>query len=109
MPFDPRNSLTQLLNDVASRAARYAAEAQQRHTAPLHEDVARLETLATAFPRNSSDPAEVLATLDEIGSPATLASTGRRYFGYVTGGVLPAALAANWMAGAWTRMPTTPR
>jgi glutamate/tyrosine decarboxylase-like PLP-dependent enzyme len=43
----------------------------------------------------------VLALLDEIGSPATVSTTGRRFFGFVTGGVLPATLAANWLAAAW--------
>jgi glutamate/tyrosine decarboxylase-like PLP-dependent enzyme len=39
--------------------------------------------------------------LSEVGGPATMASTGGRYFGYVIGGAVPAAMAANWLVGAW--------
>jgi len=44
---------------------------------------------------------DILKQLDEIGSPATVATTGGRYFGFVVGGTLPSSLAANWLAGAW--------
>jgi glutamate/tyrosine decarboxylase-like PLP-dependent enzyme len=53
------------------------------------------------MPEARTDPARVLAELDEIGSPATVATAGGRYFGYVIGGSLPAALAANMLAAAW--------
>jgi glutamate/tyrosine decarboxylase-like PLP-dependent enzyme len=39
--------------------------------------------------------------LDELGSPATTAMAGPRFFGFVIGGTLPVTLAANWLAGAW--------
>jgi glutamate/tyrosine decarboxylase-like PLP-dependent enzyme len=42
-----------------------------------------------------------LQWLDEIGSPATMAMAGPRFYGMVIGGSLPAALAANWLAAAW--------
>lgn len=90
-----------LLHDAARRACRYIAELESRPVAPAAADVARLELLGGALPDEGLAPGEVLARLDEIGSPATVASAGGRYFGFVTGGVLPAALAANWLADAW--------
>jgi glutamate/tyrosine decarboxylase-like PLP-dependent enzyme len=53
------------------------------------------------FPDGPSDPAEVIRLLDEVGSPATVVSTGGRYFGFVNGGALPASIGAHWLAGAW--------
>jgi glutamate/tyrosine decarboxylase-like PLP-dependent enzyme len=93
--------MQKLLTETADRAARYVAEIGDRQVAPLPADVARLEALGGRLPQSPMDPSEVLRLLDEIGSPATVATAGGRYFGFVVGGSLPAALAANWLAGAW--------
>jgi len=90
-----------LLNDAARRACRYLEDLAQRPVAPPAAALAGLEQLGGALPDDGMAPSQVLALLDDAGSPATVASAGGRYFGFVTGGVLPAALASGWLASAW--------
>ncbi len=90
-----------LLRATTERAARYLAGLGERAVAPSPAAIARLAALDEPLPDGSTDPRSVLALLDDLGSPATTASAGGRYFGFVVGGSLPAALAANWLAGAW--------
>lgn len=93
--------MNKLLAETAERATRYISEIGNRRVAPLPEQIDRLEALGGPLPETPSHPLEVLALLDEVGSPATVATSGGRYYGFVNGGTLPAALAANWLAGAW--------
>ena len=90
-----------LMRDAAERAIRYLDGLASRKVGATPEAVAGLEALKGRLPETGADPAEVLAGLDAVASPATTANAGPRYFGFVTGGTLPAAAAANWLAAAW--------
>ena len=103
MQKDSEISSTQdeLLRETAARARKYTASIGDRRVAPSEKDVENLAKFREGFPASPSEPKQILEMLDEIGSPATLATTGGRYFGFVIGGALPASLAAHWLAAAW--------
>ncbi len=90
-----------LLKDVAERAQRYLEAIARRRVFPAPAALQDLERFSIPLQEEPLAPAAVLAELDAIGSPATVASTGGRYFGFVTGATLPAARAANMLAAAW--------
>jgi glutamate/tyrosine decarboxylase-like PLP-dependent enzyme len=90
-----------LLASAAERAIRYLEQLPSRRVAPEPGAIAGLAALDAPLPEAPADAGEVLELLDTSVSPATMATAGPRFFGFVIGGSLPAALAANWLAGAW--------
>jgi glutamate/tyrosine decarboxylase-like PLP-dependent enzyme len=90
-----------LLRDACDRALRYLGTLAERPVAPGPAAVAALAGLDFGLPPGGLPAGDVLALLDEAGSPATVASGGPRYFGFVIGGALPVAQAASWLTTAW--------
>ena len=90
-----------VLHRAAALAAEYLAGLPTRSVAPTPAALARLHSLDRPFPDGPADPTAVLEELHAVGSPATMATAGGRFFGFVVGGSLPAALAASWLAAAW--------
>src|SRR6185503_7344275 len=90
-----------LFDDAARRAKAYLASLATRRVGPSPEAIAALDRWNEPMPEHPSDPAETLKLLDEVGSPATMAIAGPRFYGFVMGGSLPASVAANWLATAW--------
>ena len=93
--------MVDFLSQVAQRADRYLRGLDGRSVAPGRQALECLAVLDEPLAEGPTSPEAVIDLLDRIGSPATVASAGGRFFGFVHGGCLPAALAANWLAGVW--------
>jgi glutamate/tyrosine decarboxylase-like PLP-dependent enzyme len=91
-----------ILDEAARRAQIYLRGIEERAVAPAESAVADLSALLEEpLPHGPNDPLRTLERLDTLVSPATMAMAGPRFFGFVIGGSLPVALAANWLSGAW--------
>jgi glutamate/tyrosine decarboxylase-like PLP-dependent enzyme len=95
------SDLNSILADAQQRAVRYLDSLDDRPVMPSADAVAALSALDVPLQGEPIDARAVLAELDDIASPATMAMAGPRFFGFVIGGSLPAALAADWLASAW--------
>jgi glutamate/tyrosine decarboxylase-like PLP-dependent enzyme len=89
------------LRRAAALAEDHLGGLEERGVAAVtsYEDV--LAALDEPLPEEGEDATAVVERLATVVGPATVASPGPRYFGFVTGGALPAALGADWLASAW--------
>jgi glutamate/tyrosine decarboxylase-like PLP-dependent enzyme len=90
-----------LLQHTLTAALDYLNYEDARTVAPGPEAVAALSVFREALPEAPTDPDAVLSLLEKFASPAMVAKTAGRFYGFVNGGCLPAALAAAWMVAAW--------
>lgn len=90
-----------LLEEASRRANAYLDDVRERTVTASPEAWDALRLLGGPLPEQPTAAVETLRLLDEVGSPATMASAGGRYFGFVIGGALPVTVASNWLATAW--------
>jgi glutamate/tyrosine decarboxylase-like PLP-dependent enzyme len=90
-----------LLDRALSHANEYLETLRERPVISVERDAALRRRLGGPVPEQPSDPETVLDALALAGVRGTVATAGPRYYGFVTGGSLPVAMAADWLAGAW--------
>lgn len=93
--------MSDFLHDAAERGIQYINTINERRVFPTQEAIDALSQFDEPFPNNPTDPAVIVKLLDDVGSPATVATTGGRYYGFVNGAILPASVAASWLMTAW--------
>lgn len=94
---------TTLLEQAAAYGVDYIRGIQQQQPFPGSEALQGLEALEEELPIDGTDGADVIRMLHEIGAPGTTATIGGRFFGFVNGGLLPAAHAAEWLVDTWNQ------
>lgn len=95
------NETEKLFAQVEQAAVRYIRRVDDRDVMPSPQALSALTAFAEPLGEAGTSAEAVIAMLDRVGSPATVATTGGRFFGYVVGGALPVAIAANWLASTW--------
>ncbi len=89
------------IDEFATIAKNYIDKIHEDPVYPYKNVIDNLKQLDELLQYESTDTNAVLHLLNELGSPATVKSTGGRYFGFVTGGSLPAAMSAKLLATVW--------
>ncbi|WP_024288278.1 pyridoxal-dependent decarboxylase [Cellulomonas sp. KRMCY2] len=98
----------QVLRTAAAIALDYAGSVDDRRVTPDQDALAALAAFHEPLPDIGADAEDTLRLLHAVGSPATVASTGRHYFGFVTGATYPVALGTSWLASAWDQNAALP-
>jgi glutamate/tyrosine decarboxylase-like PLP-dependent enzyme len=102
-----RVDMEELANRAVSHACAYLGSVRERTVkATLTGDELR-ELLGGPVPDRGEDPIPVIDTIAEAGRTGTVAPQGPRYFGFVIGGSIPAAIVTDWLVSAWDQNAQT--
>ncbi len=91
----------ELIKDADARAYTYLENIEGRPVYPSEDKIIALDGLYEPLSKAGRPAAETLALMDDLGSPATVASNGPNYYGFVIGASLPISAAADRLALAW--------
>src|SRR5262249_50458860 len=90
-----------VLGRALTIAREYIAARNHRPVWPTMPPEELRAALRCPLPVDPIDPARVIDALAAAANPGLVTTTGPRYFGFVTGGALPATVAAEWLTTAW--------
>ena len=91
----------EVLEQTAELAAGYLETLESRPVFPSASPEQLREALGGPLPEEPSDPQRVVSELAAAADAGIVAMGSGRYFGFVIGGALPAALAADWLTSTW--------
>jgi glutamate/tyrosine decarboxylase-like PLP-dependent enzyme len=97
-----------VLRAASTVALEYAASVDDRRVAPDSHALAALAIFDEPLPDVGAGELETLRMLHDVGSPATVATTGPRYFGFVNGATYPVALGSSWLVSSWDQNAALP-
>lgn len=95
----------ELFHQAQQYAFEYLENVFERNVYPSKEALEQLSVFDEEFPANSTSSKDVLEQLNKFGSPATTATLGGRYFGFVCGSAVPVGLAAKNLGTYWDQAP----
>ncbi|HSB94109.1 MAG TPA: pyridoxal-dependent decarboxylase [Flavitalea sp.] len=93
------NDISRLLNQVLELAVNYLSELDRRSTITDHE------LNQHQLPESGLGDDAALDLFCKQLEPLMVASSGPRYWGFVTGGSTPAAIAGDWLAAIYDQNP----
>jgi len=98
-------SNVEILENAYLKSSKYINNVDGMRVFPSNKSISSLSAFDKHLEDNPQSANDIIDELDSIGSPATVAQTGGKYFGFVNGGVLPVAIAAKYLLAAWDQNP----
>ena len=91
----------ELLRKAYESAAEFVDGVKDRPVGRPVDFAGVLDRMAVPLAADGTDARKVIEDLNKAADPGLVATAGPRHFGFVVGGALPAAVAAEWLAAAW--------